>query len=126
MQEGGDPMIVLDYCYMSGTDKAKEDDAENKPILVMREVRSGATMAMAVPAKGDGTQWVNDRCAKWVDDLGFQKVTFKSDEEVSIAALITAIRRCREPGTQTIIEHSPVGESQSNGAAERAVGETKA
>ena len=125
LQESGDPMIVADYCYMSGSDRMIDEEKSSGPILVMREVRTGATMSMAVPAKGDGVLWVNERCARWVDDLGFQKVTFKSDQEPSIIALIAAIKRCREPGAQTIVEHSPVGESQSNGAAERAVGEVK-
>ena len=122
MKESGEPMVVGDYCYLSGQDR---QDGQEAPILVLREVRSGATMAMLVPSKGDSTQWVVNRVAGWMDDLGFRKIIVKIDQESSVTALMKAARAAREVGSVTVLEHSPVGESQSNGAAERAVGEVK-
>ena len=122
MKEIGEPMVVGDYCYLSGKDR---QDGQGAPILVLREVRSGATTAMLVPNKGDSTQWVVNRVADWMDDLGSRKIVVKTDQESSVTALMKAVRAAREVGSVTVIEHSPVGESQSNGAAERAVGEVK-
>ena len=119
LREMGEPMVVGDYCYLSGKDR---HDGQDAPILVLREVRSGATMAMVVPNKGDSSQWVVNRVAGWMDDLGFQKITVKTDQESSVTALMKAAKAARELGSVTVLEHSSVGESQSNGAAERAVG----
>ena len=63
-KEDGVPTIVGDYCYMSRSDRNANDGRDNQgkpPILVIREVRSGSTMAMAVPCNGDSVQWAVDR-----------------------------------------------------------------
>jgi len=44
----------------------------------------------------------------------------KSDQEPAIVALVGEIAIRRSPA-KTIIEHSPVGSSQSNGIVERAI-----
>ena len=119
------PMIVGDYGYLSGKDRAAAERAGMTPMIVMRETRSGATLSMMVPSKGDGVGWVNRRVAAWVDRLGHPKIIARADGEPAIKALMRAIRRCREEGSQTVIEESPPGDSKANGAAERAVGETK-
>ena len=61
----------------------------------------------------------------WIDDLGFKSITIRTDGESSIASLMRAVRQCREDGSHRMIEHPPPGDSQANGAAERAVGEVK-
>ena len=118
-------MVVADYCFMTGQDQGVEHQPGKSPILVIREVRTGATMSMIVPCKGDTVKWVVERCAKWIDDLGVAKVVMRCDQEASIESLFKAVRAARGEGSQSIIEHSAVAESQSNGAAERAVGEVK-
>jgi hypothetical protein len=89
----------------------------------MRDKGSGATLSMAVPNKGEGSIGVPQRCAKWVDNLGYQRVTLKTDQEPSIRAWARAVARHRE--ADTVPESSPVGDSQSSGVAEQAVGEVK-
>ena len=118
------PMVVMDYGFLSGRDRAT-DEGEAAPILVARERLSGATLSMVVPQKGDGTGWVNRRVAQWVDDLGHPSIVMRTDGEAAIKALMGAVRLCREVGSQTILENSPPGDSKANGAAERAVGEVK-
>ena len=56
-----------------------------------------------------------------VDDLGYKdvKIVVKNDQEASIVEVQGAIRWNRE--AQTVPENSPVGDSQSNGLAERSV-----
>ena len=102
-REQGVPMVVGDYCYMTGQDRHSEDAASKPTILVMREVRSGATMSMVVPGKGDTVKWVVDRCVNFIDDIGFQKVILRSDQEPSIASLFRAVRAARGEAGQTIL-----------------------
>ena len=45
----------------------------------------------------------------------------KADQEPSIEAWANAVRRAASKGIEIVMENSPVGESQSNGAAEQAV-----
>ena len=119
------PTVVADYCYMSREARSTAEQKGLRPILVVREVLSGNTLAMAVPQKGAEVQWVVQRCAKWIDDMGHPKVRNKSDQESSIVAWWNAVAKMRGDQTQTVPENSPVGDSQSNGAAEQAVGEVK-
>ena len=58
--------------------------------------------------------------------LDHKKVILKSDQESAMTALFERVRRLRnQAGEQTVEEHSPVGESQSNGTIERAVREVE-
>eukprot|EP00969_Alexandrium_andersonii_P191942 8477251-Alexandrium_andersonii.AAC.1 len=52
--------------------------------------------------------------------LGHRKVVLKSDQEPSIMALKEAARRECGTSVEATMEESPVGESESNGVAERA------
>jgi hypothetical protein len=123
--EASGPLIAADYGFLSDKKESKEESESRglTPILVMRDRGSGATLAMAVPSKGEEPAWVPQRCARWIDNLGYQKVTLKTDQEPSIRAWARAVARHRE--AHTVPESSPVGDSQSNGAAEQAVGEVK-
>ena len=96
-----------------------------KPILVMKELKSGSVASMAVPQKGAQPDWVPERCAKWIDGLGWKKVIIKHDQEVSIEAWAKAVAKFRDEETQTAPEESPMGESMANGAAEQTVQEVK-
>jgi hypothetical protein len=119
------PQIAADYGFLSDRKESREE-SERKgltPIMVMRDRGSGATLSMAVPSKGDEPAWVPQRCARWIDNLGHQSVTLKTDQEPSIRAWARAVARCRDAAT--VPECSPVGDSQSNGVAEQAVGEVK-
>lgn len=112
------PVISLDYAFP----KAAEEDGQMGTILVQRARPLGMTMAMVVPAKGAAHTWVQRRCAQWIDSLGHTKVVMKCDNEPAIVALARDIRANRAEGMETAIEHSPTGESQSNGTAERGIG----
>eukprot|EP00972_Heterocapsa_arctica_P026111 3846293-Heterocapsa_arctica.AAC.1 len=89
----------------------------------MRDRGSGGTLSMAVPNKGDEPSWAPQRCARWIDSLGHQRVILKTDQEPAIRAWARAVARYRDAAT--VPEMSPVGDSQSNGIAEQAVGEVK-
>ena len=63
--------------------------------------------AHVVPLKGAVLDWVIQQCARDLERLGHHgQVTLKSDEEV-------------RGSRGTLLEHSPVADSQSNGLFER-------
>ncbi len=107
--EARGPLIAADYGFLSDRTESREESASRglTPILVVRDRGSGATLAMAVPHKGEEPVWVPQRCAKWVDSLGYQRVTLKTDQEPSIRAWARAVARHRE--ADTVPETSPVG-----------------
>ena len=117
------PQIAADYGFLSDKKESREESEKRglTPILVMRDRGSGGTLSMAVPSKGDEPSWVPQRCARWIDSLGHQSVILKTDQEPAIRAWARAVARYRDAAT--VPEICPVGDSQSNGVAEQAVGE---
>ena len=83
-----------------------------------------AMMAIVVDRKGLSQSVIN-RLAKFVKDSGYLQIAYKSDQEASIRAMLEAavLQAGREGLQQATPEASAVGESQSNGAAESAVGQ---
>ena len=79
-------------------------------------------MAMLVPRKGTEFPWIAKRAARFIDQLGHNRVTLRYDTEPAIEALAREIGQARQEGSQTVPERLPVGESQSDGIIERAVG----
>ena len=47
--------------------------------------------------------------------LGYTSVVLKSDQESALGVVLRRLRTHRGDQTQTMTEHSPVGESKSNG-----------
>ena len=95
-------------------------------MLVMRDQRSGATRSMIVPNKGATPAWIPEVSAQWIESLGYGTIILKTNQEPSIVAWAEAVKRHRNARmAETILEHSAVRESQSNGVAERAIGEVK-
>ena len=79
------------------------------------------TFAAAVSIKGGGDPHAASLLAKWIDGLGCQEVTVRTDGEPSICELIRRVRELRAEGTTTVDESSPPGDSAGNGIAERAI-----
>lgn len=110
------PSLSLDYCFLR-----REPGGEALTTLVMKDRLTQAICAHVVPAKGADTEWVTQQIVRDIKRLGyFGRVILRSDQEPAIVAFLEQVARSRadEP---TVLEHSPVGDSQSNGAAERAV-----
>ena len=59
--------------------------------------------------------------AKWIDGLGCEEVTVRTDGEPSICELIRRVRELRVEGTTTVDEVSSPGDVAGNGIAERAM-----
>ena len=101
-----------------------EGDSEGhvSPVLVIRERRHKMTWAMLVPRKGNRVPWIAKSAARFIDQLGHNRVSLRCDNEPAIEAMAREIEQARQEGSQTVPERPPVGESQSDGIIERAVG----
>ena len=110
----GVPHVSLD-CGVLGE---KEPEDRVSLVLVIREQRR----ALLVPREGTEFPWIAKRAAKFIGQLGHNRVTLRCDSELAIEALAREIAQARQEGSQTVTERPPAGESQSNGIIERAVG----
>ena len=97
------PRVFADYGYLSG---------DSTPQF---------TFAAAVSMKGGGDPHAARLLAKWIDGLGCQEVTVRTDGEPSICELIRRVRKLPAKGTTTVDDFSPPGDSAGNGIAERAI-----
>ena len=79
-------------------------------------------MGDAGSKEGDRVPMIAKRAAKFMDQLGHNRVTLRCDNEPAIEALAREIAQACQGESQTVPERPPVGESQSNGIIERAVG----
>ena len=103
------PRVFADYGYLSG---------DPTPLSVAEDRHTGMTFAAAVSMKGGGDPHVAHLLAKWIDGLGCQEVTVRTDGEPSICELIRRVRELRAEGMTSVDEISPPGDSASIGVAE--------
>jgi hypothetical protein len=91
-------------------------------VLVVRERATRMTMASAMPSKSTGN-FIARRVVAFMKEVGCEHgdITVKSDQEPAMKAIINEIGRVRAAagGGKMVVESSPVGQSQSNGIAER-------
>ena len=69
----------------------------------------------------DVEEWSLREGLRFLDFPGYTSLLLKSDQEVSLGALLSKMKTHRGEQTQTMTEHSPVGDSQSNGFIERTI-----
>jgi len=69
--------------------------------------------AWVVPEKGEHCYAIK-MLVTCIDELGYNKIILKSDQEAAIMSLKTAVKR--EMNTRVVFEESPVGESKSLGS----------
>ena len=117
------PLFVSDYCFV------RKPDEKLVTILVGRLYPSRAVFAAVCDAKGPDDP-VTDRLATFFRETGHSHIVYKSDQEPALVATIAeAIKRSNRSGdgkpgdefTQMVPEWSAVGESASNGRAERTI-----
>ena len=100
------PRVFADPGYLS---------RDSTPLLVAKGRRTGMTFAAALSMKGGDDPHAALLLAKWIDGLGCQEVTVRTDGEPSICELICRVRSLRAEGTTTVDEISPPGDSAGNG-----------
>ena len=112
-------MFHADYCFV----RNKEDE-EALTVCVGQMSPSKAMFAAMCSVKGPEDVFVLNRLEAFLKDEGVYKIAYRSDQEPSIVALIeAALRNNGKAGaiTEAAPEHSAVGESASNGMAEKTV-----
>ena len=120
------PVLVADYCYLR--DSRDEDLAE---VFVGRLYPSRMTIAMVVREKGANDEDAVETMSKFLIECGVTKMVYKSDQESALKNFVKAsVRRAgatieESSGDDEVFtaipEYSAVGESASNGKAERAI-----
>jgi len=112
-------MFHADYCFV----RDKEDE-KALTVCVGQMSPSKAMFAAMCSVKGPEDAFVLNRLEAFLKDEGVYKIAYRSDQEPSIVALIeAALRNNGKAGaiTEAAPEHSAVGESASNGMAEKTV-----
>ena len=123
------PLFCADYCFV----KDYQDESMTT-ILAGRLYPSNAVFATVCDAKGTEDEKAILRLSQFIKDSGVPKLVYKSDQERAIAKMTEeALRRAGRNGQpenpdtfdsgleQAVSEHSAIGESASNGRAERTV-----
>ena len=81
-----------------------------------------STVACPVTEKGTNDVFVLWQLKNFIRMHGIKHLVFKSDQERSLVAFLENVAAdLRKEGMSLILEQSPVGESQSNGVAERQI-----
>ena len=110
----GVPQIVMDYCFMKG-----DEDEDTVAIQVAKDRRTRMVFAHVIPRKGLASKHGANELLKDIEKLGYKEIILKGDNEPAIRSVQEEVKKRREE--PTLLENSPVGDSRSNGAAERAV-----
>ena len=112
------PLLVMDYAFLKSS-----DDADFLTILVAKVYPYKTIFAVPCPVKGPDA-FVTRRMASFLRQCGLTQITYMCDQEFSLTAMMNEalqVVKCSGEWIGAIPERSPVGESQSNGRAERSV-----
>ena len=125
--------VTMDYCYLTEKSKGKADNEDESTeakdsmtVMVMKEDMCNSVWAYAVESKGAGEQWMIEQIVEDFETIGLteERIIIKTDQEASITDVQNGIVKARA-GHGTAMEHSRVGDSNSNGRAERAIQDVK-
>lgn len=121
-QEGESTMneVHLDFFFMG----LENEPGKTVPILAAKERRSKMVMASVVPKKTTGT-FIAKRVLAFMKEVGVEygDLVVKTDQEEALKTIVADVGRLRAAGGggRYVVEHSPVGASQSNGIIERGI-----
>ena len=108
---------MVSFDYKSYGQETERDDKFN--CLIVRDVTK--TIYSHLTSKGIGDEWIVSMILRDIDELGHNEVTLKCDGEPAIVQLLKKVKEKRV--CNTILEHPPAYDPQSNGVAEKAVQE---
>ena len=92
--------MSMDYGFLG----EKESEEQLTLVLVIRERRHTLTWAMLSPRKGTDFHLMMKRAAKFIDQLGHNRLTLRCDNEPAIEALTCEIAQARQEGSRTVPE----------------------
>ena len=128
------PRAIMDYGFIKEDQTAIEDEHGASEvarvcmtILVMVETLCNSVWAYSIEGKGAASaDWLAPKIVEDMNTIGManERIIAKSDQEPAIVQLQHEVARLRKDAG-TAIENSRVGDSNSNGAVERAIREVK-
>ena len=109
-------LVSHDYCLLRD-----QPETESAKILVSKDRATRMVLAHVVPLRGAAIDWVIQQCARDLERLGHHcQVTLEFDQEPAIVDALKEVANLR--GSRgTLLEHSLVADSQSNGFIERGI-----
>jgi hypothetical protein len=121
-------IVSLDYAFLGirqgkNTEEAAQFEEEasragHTPQLVMFDSESKSTYAYVARQKG-ADEHLCKRVVEDLDNLGYKEILLKGDQEPALRTLIEMVKASWNG--DAALENSPVGESENNGAVERAI-----
>ena len=113
------PVVSADFAFLKQGCQEKIH-----PVLGARHHKTRVSFAHPVQGKSTRNEAYSTFAVNaLLQDIRFldhKKIILKTDQEPAMVALQERIRQLRiDPGEQTILENSPVGESQSNGVVKK-------
>ncbi len=133
MAESAVVRVLMDYCFFQEGLKSKVTEHEESTtaktsltVMVMLETLCHSVWAYAVESKGAGETWMTEQIVEDIETIGLtnERIIMKSDQEPSIIDVQKSVARARS-GYGTALEHSKVGDSNSNGRIERCIQDFK-
>ena len=109
------PTISIDYGFFGDEGVGGSE----MPVLIVFDRWSKCIWSHPVPSKGVGHPWSSTVLLRDLEKTGYRRLVLKSDQENSIKALAQSAKDGFKG--EVILEHSPKGESKSNGEVGRAV-----
>ena len=106
--------VVFDYGFFGG-----EGDEETLAVHIAIDGGTKMLFGHVVPKKGVMVNHCVTQLTKDIDRVGHKKLCLKSDGEPALVAIQEEVKKQRID--ETLLENSLVGDSRSNGIAERAV-----
>ena len=110
----------MDFMFLG----PKEVAGQTLACMVVREAETRMTLAAAVPYKTTGT-YISERIVAFLHETGclHGDIIVRSDQEPAVMSIIEEVGKIRAQrgGGRFVVENSPVGSSQSNGVAEKAI-----
>ena len=115
----GVPHMSMDYGFFG----EGESEEQVSLVLVIRERRLKMTWADGGSEKKERNfPWIAKRAARFIDQLGHNRVTLRCDSEPAIEALAREIGTSPPRRESDCARETTSGESQSNGIIERVAG----
>ena len=123
--KGTVPVISFDYGFLGSRGQDQDAECEEEghtPFLAFQDSCSKGVYSRLVPHKGvdhPQSHLTLKKVCQDLDNLGYKRVIFRSDGEPAIRAFLAAVKLAWDG--EVVPEASSPGESQSHGAAEKAV-----
>ena len=119
------PVVSMDFAFSK-----LEAQEGTSPVLVLRDHLTRMTFAHPVPGKSTVNEpysrYTIDRVVQDLKIVDRKRCILQTDQEPAMLAPQEKVKQIRcAPGEHTVLENSPVAESQSNGVVEKAIQEVE-